>query len=281
MSNIDSNRILRSQTKDLSEENKDVVLGFSENHLPRTPIKILEHVPIEGQSDSNLGTPGLNRPTNSTIPTAGGNSSANDNLPTATDGSTVQPTTPTPAVKSTNQHTLPAASDGPTNQNNSPTLTDRSTTSSDEDPPGSESDENENLETAHDGLSAPSSDDEVDEEEMANNFIKPRDIVSSVPVFTGDKTGCTYREFAAACEDAKICLPANLEPNFTQLLKTRLSKVALQLSQGHQFNTLKDLLKHLKGIFNPRESINSLRGELGRIHQVHSEDVPSYLNNVR
>lgn len=116
----------------------------------------------------------------------------------------------------------------------------------------------------------------------AQNFIKPRDIIATIPVFSGDQLGCTFQEFRTACEDAKILLTENFEPAFTQMLKTKkLSEVALQLSQGTQFNSINALLTYLKDIFAPRESLNSLRGELGRLHQLDEEEVPSYLNRAR
>ena len=117
--------------------------------------------------------------------------------------------------------------------------------------------------------------------EQAVTYLKPRDVVNTVPKFSGGNDGCTFREFCTACEDAKLCLPDAAIGPFTQLLKTRLSGTALQLTQGTHFATLKALLDHLKGIFAPRDSTLLLRGELGRIHQLYNEDVPSYLNRTR
>lgn len=168
------------------EENNDAILGFAGKTLARTPIK-----PVK-KSNSTAE--------NSEVSLETGEASTST-LPTADEASTDSPLIPIAAVRSTALQPLSTTADAPTNQNNSPVLTDRSATSSDEEPPGSSSDENENenLETAHEGLSTPSSDNESEEEEMANNFIKPRDVVALVPIFTGDKSGCTFREFAAAC----------------------------------------------------------------------------------
>lgn len=116
---------------------------------------------------------------------------------------------------------------------------------------------------------------------MAETYLKPRDVVNTVPIFSGGSPGCSFREFNTACEDARMCLPDAAQGSFTQLLKTRLSGTALQLTQGTRFNDVKSLLDHLKGIFAPRDSTLLLRGELGRVHQLYDEDVPSYLNRTR
>lgn len=119
---------------------------------------------------------------------------------------------------------------------------------------------------------------------MANQevqYLKPRDVVHTIPIFTGDNSGCSFREFRTACEDAKFCVADTAESSFTQLLKTRLSGNALKFTQGTRFVTTREFLDHLKGIYAPRESSLVLRGELGRLHQFYEEDVPSYLSRTR
>ena len=113
------------------------------------------------------------------------------------------------------------------------------------------------------------------------DYIKPRDIVNTVSIFTGDEHGVKFRNFAIACEDAKLSQPAEAESALAQLLKTRLGGIALPLTQGTHFETVQALLTHLKKIFAPRDSTLSLRGELGKIHQLYNEPVPSYLSRTR
>lgn len=112
--------------------------------------------------------------------------------------------------------------------------------------------------------------------------VKLRDVINLVPIFTGDtRTGASYSDFAAGCQDARSLLPPQAEDGLVQMIRAKLQGGARQMIRGLQIVTVNELLSSLKSIYAPRESSTTLRGDIGRLCQGYDERVADYLTRAK
>lgn len=115
---------------------------------------------------------------------------------------------------------------------------------------------------------------------MAHNpFATLKYAVEAVPFFDGKNIPLTY--FIEGCEEAKAMLPAEAEPQFTKIIRTRIVGEARRTIQDQDFDSVAQLTKHLEQIYGPSKNIYQLQGELGCIYQKNEEDVVTYANRVK
>lgn len=112
---------------------------------------------------------------------------------------------------------------------------------------------------------------------MHSQQISLRDAVGFIPIYSGGHDGVSFREFAAACLDAKIMVSESSEEALTHFIRTRLRDGPLWLVRySPPVNNITDLLRLLKGIYGPKESSLSFYGELSRFCQGPDEEVANY-----
>lgn len=116
---------------------------------------------------------------------------------------------------------------------------------------------------------------------MANQQISLRDVVDIIPIYSGGRDGVSFRDFSAACLDARDMVSDTSEEALTKLIRLRLTDGALHIVRHASPNNIAALLKSLKGIYAPRESLISLYGDLSRLYQQPNEDVASYFYRTR
>lgn len=111
--------------------------------------------------------------------------------------------------------------------------------------------------------------------------IKPRELLVTIPIFSGSKTHADFRDFTLACNDAKKLLEPTIEGDFVQLLKTRLRDGALQAVRDEEPKTINELIKLLQNIYLPKKSSLMIIGELTRLFQKSGEDAASFYHRVQ
>ena len=103
--------------------------------------------------------------------------------------------------------------------------------------------------------------------------------VEAVPFFDGQNMPLSY--FIEGCEEAKAMLPAETEPQFTRIIRTRIVGEARRTIQDLDFNTVAQLTACLKKVYGASKTVYQLQGELGSIYQKNEEDVVTYANRVK
>ena len=122
----------------------------------------------------------------------------------------------------------------------------------------------------------------VDSTNMAlpnGQVVTLRDAVEVVPYFSGRNIPIT--QFVDGCYEALSMLTPNAEGNLVKLIRTRLTGEAHRIIKGQSYDKISELITALKSVYAPIESVNQIRGELGRIYQRDTEDVITFVNRVR
>lgn len=112
-----------------------------------------------------------------------------------------------------------------------------------------------------------------------NPFATLKYAVEAVPFFDGSNIPLSY--FIEGCEEAKSMLPAEVELQFTKIIRTRIMGEARRTIQGQNFDTVAQLTTYLKQIYGPVKNAYQLQGELGSVYQKINEDVVMYANRVK
>lgn len=112
-----------------------------------------------------------------------------------------------------------------------------------------------------------------------NPFATLKYAVEAVPFFDGTSSALSY--FIEGCEVAKSMLPKEIEPQFANILRTRIVGEARRTIEDQDFKNVSQLTSYLKKIYGPPKNIYQLQGELGRIYQKSDEDVITYANRVK
>ena len=111
-----------------------------------------------------------------------------------------------------------------------------------------------------------------------NPFAPLKYAVEAVPFFDGS-TPLSY--FIEGCEEAKSMLPAEVEPQFTRIIRTRIVGEARRTIQDRNFDTIAQLTEYLKQVYGASKTVYQLQGELGCVYQKNGEDVVTYANRVK
>lgn len=112
-----------------------------------------------------------------------------------------------------------------------------------------------------------------------NPFATLKYAVEAVPFFDGKNIPLNY--FIEGCEEAKGMLPAEAEPQFTKILRTRIVGEARRTIRDIDFENVNQLTKYLKQIYGGSKNLYQLQGELGSVYQKNEEDVVTYANRVK
>lgn len=125
-------------------------------------------------------------------------------------------------------------------------------------------------------------DQQQNQNQNDNRYYRPRlpDVLSMIPIFSGDPADSTLYEFISACKDAIKILPEEARPALTQIVKTKLKGGALQLIRCQNAETMEDLFKILHDIYFSPQSSMELSGELSRLKQNKTESVASYFSRA-
>lgn len=116
---------------------------------------------------------------------------------------------------------------------------------------------------------------------FARHHLRPKDALPMIPTFSGLTTGCSYRDFAAACLDAKRMINPNSEVDLTYLLRAKLTDGPLQIVRDNDPQNITQLLQIIKKIYAPRESSEALQRELSLLCQKPQEKVANYFHRTR
>jgi hypothetical protein len=103
--------------------------------------------------------------------------------------------------------------------------------------------------------------------------------VEAVPFFDGQSIPLSY--FIEGCEEAKSMLPADAEPQFARIIRTRIVGEARRTIQDQNFDSVTGLTEFLKKVYGPSKTLYQLQGELGCVYQKSGEDVVTYANRVK
>lgn len=116
---------------------------------------------------------------------------------------------------------------------------------------------------------------------MTNNnpFAPLKYAVEAVPFFDGKNIPLTY--FIEGCEEGKSMLPAEAEPQFTRIIRTKIVGEARRTIQDQNFDSIAQLTKYLEQIYGPSKTVYQLQGELGSVYQKTEEEVVTYANRVK
>lgn len=112
-----------------------------------------------------------------------------------------------------------------------------------------------------------------------NPFATLKYAVEAVPFFDGKNIPLNY--FIEGCEEAKGMLPAEAEPQFAKILRTRIVGEARRTIRDIDFENVNQLTKYLKQIYGGSKNLYQLQGELGSVYQKNEEDVVTYANRVK
>jgi len=85
-----------------------------------------------------------------------------------------------------------------------------------------------------------------------NPFVTLKYAVEAVPFFNGKNIPSNY--FIEGCEEAKSMLPDDAESQFTKIIRTRIVGETRRTIQGEDFDSVAQLTKYLKQIYDPSKN---------------------------
>lgn len=109
--------------------------------------------------------------------------------------------------------------------------------------------------------------------------ISLKDALSCVPEFTGEPG--TFYAFQKGCEEAKEMIGQGAEENLVRIIRSKVTKEAKKTLRGQTFNTVEELVNHLKEIYFTTKPLYQLYGDLGKWHQRPEERVIEFGNRIR
>jgi len=106
-----------------------------------------------------------------------------------------------------------------------------------------------------------------------NPFATLKYAVEAVPSFDGQNIPLSY--FIEGCEEAKSMLRAEVESQFTKIIRTRIVDETRRTIQDQIFDSVAQLTKYLEQIYGPSKNVYQLQGELGSVYK-NEKDVITY-----
>lgn len=102
--------------------------------------------------------------------------------------------------------------------------------------------------------------------------------VSAVPTFNGDELPLSC--FVQHVENRIALIPVGDEPTYLAAVLTKLTDAASSSIEGKVFQSVRDLIKHLKRRFAPGRNVASFQSEIARIQINYGESLRKYINQV-